>query len=150
MPQLNGVSERRNRTLLDMVRSMMSYTDLPMQMWRYALQTACHILNRTPSKSILTTPHEMWYGDKPSLKHLKMWGCPAYIKKHKTDKLEARSLKARFVEYPSTDLGYYFYLPDEQVVAVSRDAIFLEKEFLEAGSMGRTIVFDEESSGPII
>ena len=36
-PQLNGVSERRNRTLLDMVRSMMSYTDLPISFWGYAL-----------------------------------------------------------------------------------------------------------------
>ncbi|MDD0451916.1 hypothetical protein PSZ91_23925, partial [Shigella sonnei] len=39
MPQLNGVSERRNRTLLDMVRSMMSYTDLPISLWGFALQT---------------------------------------------------------------------------------------------------------------
>ena len=37
MPQLNGVSERRNRTLLDMVRSMMSYTDLPISLWGFAL-----------------------------------------------------------------------------------------------------------------
>ena len=55
-PQLNGVSERRNRTLLDMVRSMMSYTDLPMSLWGFALQTAAHILNRVPSKSVSTTP----------------------------------------------------------------------------------------------
>ncbi|CAA0839630.1 Unknown protein, partial [Striga hermonthica] len=45
-PQLNGVSERRNRTLLDMVRSMMSSTSLPLSFWGYALETAAHILNR--------------------------------------------------------------------------------------------------------
>ncbi|KAK9018726.1 hypothetical protein V6N11_033773 [Hibiscus sabdariffa] len=50
-PQWNGVSERRNRTLLDMVRSMMSHTDLPTSFWGYALETAAFTLNRVPSKS---------------------------------------------------------------------------------------------------
>ncbi|KAK8680586.1 hypothetical protein V6N13_109528 [Hibiscus sabdariffa] len=50
-PQWNGVSERRNRTLLDMVRSMMSHTDLPTTFWGYALETAAFTLNRVPSKS---------------------------------------------------------------------------------------------------
>ncbi|KAK8670085.1 hypothetical protein V6N13_104846 [Hibiscus sabdariffa] len=53
-PQWNGVSERRNRTLLDMVRSMMSHTDLPTSFWGYALETAAFTLNRVPSKSIST------------------------------------------------------------------------------------------------
>ena len=44
-PQRNGVSERRNRTLLDMVRSMMSLTDLPLSFWGYALETATFMLN---------------------------------------------------------------------------------------------------------
>ena len=55
-PQRNGVSERRNRTLLDMVRSMMPLTDLPLSFWGYALETAAFTLNRAPSKSIETTP----------------------------------------------------------------------------------------------
>ena len=45
-PQRNGVSECRNRTLLDMVRSMMSLTDLPLSFWGYALETAAFTLNR--------------------------------------------------------------------------------------------------------
>ena len=49
-PQLNGVSERRNRTLLDMVRSMMYLTDLPLLFWGSALETAVFTLNRAPSK----------------------------------------------------------------------------------------------------
>ena len=52
-PQCNGVSERRNRTLLDMVRSMMSLTDLPLSFWGYALETAAFTLNRAPSKNLL-------------------------------------------------------------------------------------------------
>ena len=58
-PQRNGVSERRNRTLLDMVRSMMSLTDLPLSFWGYALETAAFTLNRAPSKSVETTPYEL-------------------------------------------------------------------------------------------
>ena len=58
-PQWNGVSERRNRTLLDMVRSMMSQTDLPISFWGYALETAAFILNRIPSKVVEKTPYEI-------------------------------------------------------------------------------------------
>ena len=52
-PQRKGVSERRNRTLLDMVQSMMSLTDLPLLFWSYALEMAAFTLNRAPSKSIV-------------------------------------------------------------------------------------------------
>ena len=54
-PQRNGVSECHNRTLLDMVRSMMSLTDLSLSFWGYALETAAFTLNRAPSKSVETT-----------------------------------------------------------------------------------------------
>ena len=60
IPQHNGVSERRNRTLLDMVRSMMSLSDLPLLFWGYALDTTTFTLNRAPSKSIVMTPYELW------------------------------------------------------------------------------------------
>ena len=59
MPQLNGVSERRNGILLDMVRSMMSFTNLPLFLWKHALLTTIHLLNRIPSKSIPTTLYEI-------------------------------------------------------------------------------------------
>ena len=70
-PQCNGVSERRNRTLLDMVQSMMSLTDLPLSLWGYALEIATLTLNRTPSKSVETTPYELWFDKKPKLPFLK-------------------------------------------------------------------------------
>ena len=60
VPQQNGIGERRNRTLMDMVRSMMSYSDLPNSLWGYALETAAYILNLVPSKSVPTTPIELW------------------------------------------------------------------------------------------
>ncbi|KAJ9564698.1 hypothetical protein OSB04_000664 [Centaurea solstitialis] len=59
-PQMNGVSERRNRTLLDMVRSMMCHSTLLVSFWGHALETAAHILNRAPTKSVEKTPYELW------------------------------------------------------------------------------------------
>ena len=76
-PQCNGVSECRNHTLLDMVRSMMSLTDLPLSFWVYALETAAFTLNRAPSKSVEMTPYELWFGKKPKLSFLIVWGCDA-------------------------------------------------------------------------
>ena len=67
-PQCNGVSEHRNRTLLDMVRSMMSLTDLMLSCCGYALEMAAFMLNRAPSKSVETTPYELWFGKKPKLR----------------------------------------------------------------------------------
>ena len=69
-PQHNGVSERHNRTLLDMVRSVMYLTDLPLSFWGYALETTTFTLNRAPSKSIETTPYEVWFSNKPKLSFL--------------------------------------------------------------------------------
>ena len=89
-PQCNGVSERCNRTLLDMVRSMMSLTYLPLSFWGYALDKAAFTLNRAPSKSVETTPYELWFSKKPNLSFLKVWGYDAYVKKFQPDKLEPK------------------------------------------------------------
>ena len=67
---------------------MMSLTDLPLSFWGYALETAAFTLNRAPSKSVETTPFELWFGKKPKLSFLKVWGCDAYVKKLQPEKLE--------------------------------------------------------------
>jgi transposase InsO family protein len=72
MPQCNGVSEQRNRTLLDSVRSMMSLSELSISFWGYALETAAFVLNRASSKSVETTPYELWHGKKPTLSFLRV------------------------------------------------------------------------------
>ncbi|KAM2003433.1 hypothetical protein ACFX15_027003 [Malus domestica] len=87
-PQLNGVSERRNRTLMNMVRSMMSSADLPVTFWGYALYTVAYLLNRVLSKSVSQTPYEIWHGRKPSLNHIKIW-----VVKHMSRSLMLLSLK---------------------------------------------------------
>ncbi|KAK1648726.1 hypothetical protein QYE76_066531 [Lolium multiflorum] len=129
-PQRNGVSERRNRTLLDMVRSMMSLTDLPLSFWGYALETAAFTLNRAPSKSVATTPYELWFNKKPKLSFLKVWGCEAYVKKLQSDKLEPKAEKCVFIGYPKETIGYTFYHRSEGKIFVAKNGTFLEKEFL--------------------
>ncbi|KAK8652100.1 hypothetical protein V6N13_061124 [Hibiscus sabdariffa] len=92
-PQWNEVSERKNRTLLDMVRSMMSHSDLLIYFWGHALETAAFTLNRVPSKSVQKTPHEMWTGKRPSMSFMKIWGCKAYVKHQMSTKLEPKPHK---------------------------------------------------------
>ena len=98
-PQMNGVSERRNCTLLDMIRSMMSYSKLSVFLWGYALESATYILNKILIKSVSSTPYEIWKQKKSDFKHVKVWGCPAHVKKHDPDKLEFRTKKYRFMGY---------------------------------------------------
>ncbi|KAK9042849.1 hypothetical protein V6N11_071204 [Hibiscus sabdariffa] len=140
-PQWNGVSERRNRTLLDMVRSMMSHTELPTSFWGYALETAAFTLNRVPSKSVQKTPHEMWNGKRPNMSFMKIWGCKAYVKHQMSTKLEPKSEKCTFVGYPKETKGYYFY--NENKVFVARTGVFLEKEFLTNSGKSRNIELKE-------
>ena len=90
-PWSNGVSERRNRTLLDMVRSMMSLIDLPRSFRGHALEMVAFMLNRSPSKSVEMTPYEPWFSKKPKLLFLKVWDCDAYVKKKfQYDKLKPK------------------------------------------------------------
>ncbi|GJW96000.1 retrotransposon protein, putative, ty1-copia subclass [Tanacetum coccineum] len=94
-PQHNGVSERRNRTLLDMVHSMMSQTTLLKSFWDYALESIARILNMVPTKKVDKIPYEVWHGQAPKLSYLKVWGCEALVKRDtltKLDKLEPRSI----------------------------------------------------------
>ena len=85
-PQQNGVAEKRNRTLLDIVRSMLSYSSLPISFWGYALETTTYLLNLIPSKSVSKTPTELWNGRKPSLNHIRIWGAPEHVLKKEPHK----------------------------------------------------------------
>ena len=139
-PQCNGVSERRNRTLLDMVRSMMYLTDLPLSFWGYALEIAAFTLNRAPSKSVETTPYELWFSSKPKLSFLKVWSCDAYMKKFfNLIKLESKSEKCVFIEYPKETVGYTFYHRSEGKTFVAKNGSFPEKEFLSKEVSGRKV-----------
>ena len=137
------MSERRNRTLLDMVRSMMFLTNLPLSFWGYALETAAFTLNRAPSKSVETTPCELWFGKKPKLSFLKVWSCNAYMKKFHPDKLKPKSEKYVFIGYPKETVGYTFYHKSEGKTFVAKFGNFLEKGFLSKEVSGRKVELDE-------
>ena len=109
----------------------------------YALETATFTLNRAPSKSVETTPYELWFGKKPKLSFLKVWGCDAYVKKLQPEKLEPKSEKCVFIGYPKETIGYTFYLRSEGKIFVAKNGSFLEKEFLLKGVSGRKVELDE-------
>jgi len=77
-PQQNGATERRNRILLDMVRSMMAYAKLPISFLGDPLLTIAYIINCMPIKSVPTILYKLWHGRKPSLEHLGPWGLAGY------------------------------------------------------------------------
>ncbi|GKD27182.1 putative RNA-directed DNA polymerase [Tanacetum coccineum] len=120
-PQHNGVSEWRNRTLLDMVRSMMNLTTLPLSFWDYALESATRILNMVPTKK----------------------GCETLVKRDTPDKLEQRSVKCIFIGYPKETMGYYFYFPPENKIVVARYAEFFEKRLISQEISRRAVDLEE-------
>nr|GEW25942.1 retrotransposon protein, putative, Ty1-copia subclass [Tanacetum cinerariifolium] len=152
----NGVSKRRNKTLLDMVRSMMSQTTLPKSFWDYALKTAARILNMVPTKKVEKTPYEVWHGQAPKLSYLKVWGCEALVKRDtltKHDKLEPRSIKCIFIGYPKETIGYSFCYPLENKVLVAQNAEFLENSIITqeaSGSLEDIEIIQEEDTHPSI
>ena len=71
-PQENGVAERLNRTILDMMRTMMFQSELPKFLWTFAVSYTQEILNRLPSQALHDnkTPYEHYFRKKPSVAHL--------------------------------------------------------------------------------
>jgi len=146
-PQQNGVAERRNRTLMDMVRSMMSHSILPVNLWMEALKTAAHILNRVPSKSVPKTPFELWTGKKPTLNYLHVWGCPAEARVFNPNmgKLDPKTISCHFIGYPDKSKAYRFYCPNQFTKFVEiRHAVFLEDEVIRGSMTPREIDLEEK------
>ena len=112
-PDQNGVAERRNRTLMDMVRSMRSNTKLPQYLWTKNLKTAVYILNRVPTKAVSKTPFESFKGWKPSLRHIRVWGCSSEVRIYNPQerKLDQRTISGYFIGYAERSKGNRFYCP---------------------------------------
>ena len=106
----------------------MSHASLHLSFWGYTLKTIAYILNLVPTKSISRTPQEMWLGRKPSLSHIYIWGCPAYILNTISSKLEPRSELCYFIGYPKGTIDGIFYHPKEQKMFISTHARYLEND----------------------
>ncbi|KAI5316235.1 hypothetical protein L3X38_045411 [Prunus dulcis] len=95
-PQQNGVAERKNRTIMNMVRSVLSAKQIPKTFWPEAVNWTLHVLNRCPTLAMKNkTPEEAWNGHKPSVDHFRIFGCIAHVHVPDTKrvKLDAKSCK---------------------------------------------------------
>jgi Reverse transcriptase (RNA-dependent DNA polymerase)/gag-polypeptide of LTR copia-type/Integrase core domain/GAG-pre-integrase domain len=128
-PELNGVAERANRTLVESARSMLHGANLDFAYWGEALLTSVYLRNRSPTRSLANvTPYEAWYGKKPTLNHLRIFGCKAYahVPKVNRGKLDAKAIECVFVGYSNDSDTYRLYDQTNQCVFVSRDVKFIE------------------------
>jgi hypothetical protein len=101
-PQQNGVAERKNRTIMEAVKTMIHDQDLPMCLCAEAAMTVVYVQNRLSHGALgFKTPEEMFTRKKPEVSHLKIFGCPAFIHipKEKRNKLEPSRKKGIFVEH---------------------------------------------------
>ncbi|KAG8501874.1 hypothetical protein CXB51_004547 [Gossypium anomalum] len=101
-PQQNGVSERKNMSLIDMARCLLFEKNLPKTIWAEAINTAVYIQNRLPTKALAhKTPFEAWFRFKPSLAHMKVFGCLCYsqVPAVKRDKLSKRAVPGILTGY---------------------------------------------------
>jgi hypothetical protein len=86
------------------------------------------------------TPYELWFGAKPKLSFLKVWGCEAHVKSLMLDKIEPKVEKCVFIGYPKETIGYTFYHKFEGKVFVAKNGSFLKKEFLSKEVSVRKLV----------
>ena len=131
-PEQNGVAERKNRTIVEAIRSLLSDSNLPKSFWAEALATVTYLNNISPTKAVEnSTPYEAWYERKPSVDHLKTFGCVCYshIPKDERRKLDFKAREAIFLGYGTTVKGYRLYDPKTKRIFYSRDVIFDESKF---------------------
>jgi len=127
--QQKGVSERHNRTLMDMVRIMLSNSTLPISLWMYALKIDIYLLNRVLGKTVPKTPFELWTNKIPSIRNLHVWGCQAKTKIYNPQerKLDARKISEHFIVYPEKSKGYMFYCHNHRMrIVETRNAMLIE------------------------
>lgn len=129
-PHQNGVSERLNRKLLELVRTMLHHKELDKSFWAGALNFATHIRNRVTTRDLpaTTTPYEMLFGSKPSIRYLRVFGCRCWYtaEKHSVGKLDARASEAIMIGYTRGSRGYKLWDISSRKVVVSRDVRFGE------------------------
>ncbi|KAJ9536321.1 hypothetical protein OSB04_un000501 [Centaurea solstitialis] len=118
-PQQNGVAERRNRTLIEAARSMLSEANLATQFWAEAVNTACYTQNRSLIvKRFRRTAYELFRNRKPSIEHLHIFGCVCYILNNKDNlgKFDSKSDDGIFLGYSSISKTYRVFSKRRQTI----------------------------------
>ena len=140
-PQQNGCAERDNRTLVEAARAMLyAHSNLPKRLWAELVNTAAYIINRTGASAVEgKSPFELWFGKKPSIKHLKVIGttCYAYIPEQKRKKLDKKALKCVLIGYNGDD-SYRLWHQESGDTKISRDVRF-DKEVLLKSTVSTSI-----------
>ncbi|XP_075473510.1 uncharacterized protein LOC142504545 [Primulina tabacum] len=111
-PQQNGIAERKNRTLQEMAKVMLSSKNISKRFWAEALNTACHISNRVYLRSGSTMiSYEIIMGKRPNLKYFHVFGCVCYVLNDRDHlaKFDSKSDKCLFVGYSSNSRAYRVY-----------------------------------------
>jgi hypothetical protein len=140
----HGRIERQWGTLVPMAESMMHHASLELAYWALAVAAAVHIRNRVWSSGAGDIPYRMVTGKQPSLSHLRVFGCPAYvhIDKSRRRKLGARAWKGVFVGYAPDSPVWLIYNPASRRVVRSRNVTFDEQAVISA-SMGEVYVSND-------
>ena len=100
--------------LMEKARSMLSGADLEQEFWAEEVGTACYLVNRSPSSTLVEKNlPEVWIGKKSSLEHLKVFGCDAYVHlpKENRSKLDKNTEKCIFIGYKDGVKGYKIWNP---------------------------------------
>ncbi|KAA0068137.1 ty1-copia retrotransposon protein [Cucumis melo var. makuwa] len=130
-PQQNGIAERKNRTLKEMMNVMLLSSDLPDNMWREAVLSACFVFNRIPHKRVDKTLYELWKGHAPNLSYLKVWGCLAKVPFSALMKftIGSKTFDCIFIGYAQNSAACRFMCLNDKTINESRDAEFFEHAF---------------------
>lgn len=133
-PQQNGVAERKNRHLLEVVRASLIGAHMPSSYWGEAITYAVHTVNRTPSRSLeFQTPLQALNDAVISPRNAeitpRVFGCVAYVHlhKHQRDKLSPRAEKCVFLGYAPHQKGYRCYHPSSKRMLTTMDVVFHEQ-----------------------
>lgn len=128
-PQQNWVAERKNRTVVEMARSMLKEMNIPIILWANAVVAAVHLLNRSPSNAINDlTPYEVLNGKRPSITHLRVFGCVAYVlvDSKLRRKFDSKTRRCVFVGYCEDAKAYRLFDPETKKITISRNLCFFE------------------------
>ena len=133
-PQLNGLAERMNKTLIERVRCMLSEAKLPKHFWGEALYTAVHVINLSPVVALNSeVPNKIRFGKNVKYDHLRVFGCKRFVhvSKDERSKLDAKSRQCIFIGYGEDEFGYRFYDSIEKKLVRSRDVKLMEDQTIE-------------------
>jgi hypothetical protein len=151
-PQQNGVAERKNRTIMEEVKTMIHDQDLPMCLWAEATMTTVYVQSQLSHSALgLKTPEEMFTGKKLEVSHLKIFGCPVFvhIPKEKRNKLEPSEKKGIFVGYCEASKAFRIYIPGHHHIEISKDVTFDEYAMLKKSRRCQLEeVYEEEPVAP--